>query len=51
MVQQRLRGSELVEAVRRSVDDLGALRNFDPETPERAVIAAGAPWFMTLFGR
>jgi len=31
--------------------DLGALRIFDPENPERAVIAAGAPWFMTLFGR
>lgn len=31
--------------------DLGALRIFDPEHPERAVIAAGAPWFMTLFGR
>jgi glycogen debranching enzyme len=24
---------------------------FDPEHPERAVVAAGAPWFMTLFGR
>ena len=31
--------------------DLGALRIFDPEHPERAVVAAGAPWFMTLFGR
>ncbi|HEV8064510.1 MAG TPA: glycogen debranching N-terminal domain-containing protein, partial [Acidimicrobiales bacterium] len=31
--------------------DLGALRIFDPEHPQRAVIAAGAPWFMTLFGR
>lgn len=31
--------------------DLGALRIFDPEHPARAVIAAGAPWFMTLFGR
>ncbi|HEX4822055.1 MAG TPA: glycogen debranching N-terminal domain-containing protein, partial [Acidimicrobiales bacterium] len=41
----------LVEAVRRSIDDLGALRIFDPEDPERVVIAAGAPWFMTLFGR
>jgi glycogen debranching enzyme len=32
-------------------EDLGALRIFDPEMPERTVIAAGAPWFMTLFGR
>jgi len=31
--------------------DLGALRIFDSENPERAVIAAGAPWYMTLFGR
>ena len=35
----------------RSAEDLGALRIFDPDYPERAVIAAGAPWFMTLFGR
>ena len=41
----------LAAAVVRSVDDLGALRIVDPEHPERAVIAAGAPWFMTLFGR
>ncbi len=38
-------------AVVRSVDDLGALRIFDPDFPERTVVAAGAPWFMTLFGR
>lgn len=31
--------------------DLGALRIFDPERPDRPVVAAGAPWFMTLFGR
>jgi glycogen debranching enzyme len=37
--------------VAQSAEDLGALRIFDPEYPERAVIAAGAPWFMTLFGR
>jgi glycogen debranching enzyme len=37
--------------VARSAEDLGALRIFDPDFPERAVIAAGAPWFMTLFGR
>lgn len=38
-------------ALRRSYDDLGALRIEDPEHPERIVVAAGAPWFMTLFGR
>ena len=35
----------------RSSEDLAALRLFDPEFPERTVVAAGAPWFMTLFGR
>ena len=34
-----------------SAEDLGSLRVFDPEVPERAVIAAGAPWSMSLFGR
>jgi len=37
--------------VARSAEDLGALRIFDPDYPERTVVAAGAPWFMTLFGR
>ncbi len=41
----------LERAVRRASDDLGALRIFDPDHPERVVVAAGAPWFMTLFGR
>ena len=31
--------------------DLGSLRIFDPTHPDRAVVAAGAPWFMALFGR
>lgn len=35
----------------RSTQDLAGLRIFDPEYPDRAVVAAGAPWFMTLFGR
>ena len=38
-------------AVAKGAEDLGALRIFDPDFPERAVLAAGAPWFMTLFGR
>jgi glycogen debranching enzyme len=37
--------------LRRSSRDLGALRIFDPELPDRAAVAAGAPWFMALFGR
>ena len=35
----------------RSALDLAALRISDAEFPGREVIAAGAPWFMTLFGR
>ena len=35
----------------RSAQDVAGLRIFDPEFPDRAVVAAGAPWFMTLFGR
>jgi glycogen debranching enzyme len=41
----------LVRAYRRAVFDLGSLRLFDPEGRRRPVVAAGAPWFMTLFGR
>lgn len=42
---------DLARLLRRSTEDLAALRIFDPEHPDRAVVAAGAPWFMTLFGR
>lgn len=38
-------------AVHRGQEDLGSLRIFGPQFPDGAVIAAGAPWFMTLFGR
>jgi glycogen debranching enzyme len=41
----------LKETVAMSAEDLGALRIFDPDYPERVVVAAGAPWFMTVFGR
>ncbi len=45
-------GNHSIErTLRRSYDDLGALRIEDPNHPERVVVAAGAPWFMTLFGR
>ncbi len=45
-------GNHSIErTLQRSYDDLGALRIEDPEHPERVVVAAGAPWFMTLFGR
>jgi glycogen debranching enzyme len=34
-----------------SVQDLGALRITDPDRPGSEVVAAGAPWYMALFGR
>jgi glycogen debranching enzyme len=39
------------ETLLRSQADLGSLRIFDAEHPDRAAVAAGAPWFMALFGR
>ncbi|MCL4448332.1 MAG: amylo-alpha-1,6-glucosidase [Actinobacteria bacterium] len=42
---------KLKTALLRSTEDLGALRIFDPDFPDRVVVAAGAPWFMTVFGR
>ncbi len=41
----------LANALAVSERDLGALRIKDPEHPEDDVVAAGAPWFMALFGR
>jgi glycogen debranching enzyme len=41
----------LADTFLRSVDDLGALRIVDPAHRSEPVVAAGAPWFMTLFGR
>ena len=38
-------------ALSRSVADIGALRILDEELDEEAVIAAGAPWYMAMFGR
>lgn len=35
----------------RSQSDLGSLRIFDSHHTDRAAVAAGAPWFMALFGR
>ena len=41
----------LSRALSRSEEDLGALRIVDPAYPDDDVVAAGAPWFMALFGR
>jgi glycogen debranching enzyme len=41
----------LPATVDQALADLAALRIVDGAHPDRAVVAAGAPWFMTLFGR
>ena len=48
----RFRGPAVRRAPRAPAPTTSArLRIFDPEHPDRVVLAAGAPWFMTLFGR
>jgi glycogen debranching enzyme len=48
----RASNATLADIVDRSRIDLGSLRLFEVERPdEPPSIAAGAPWFMTLFGR
>ncbi|MCL6538642.1 MAG: amylo-alpha-1,6-glucosidase [Acidothermus sp.] len=41
----------LATLLAKSAEDLGVLRIFDPDHPQRAIVAAGAPWFMAIFGR
>ncbi|MFD1147302.1 amylo-alpha-1,6-glucosidase [Saccharothrix hoggarensis] len=43
--------SGFVTTLATSASDLGALQIHDPRHSERRVVAAGAPWFMALFGR
>ena len=48
----RTRQQSLGTALARCREDLGALRLFDPAHPDDPPsVAAGAPWFMALFGR
>jgi len=42
---------ELLETLRTSGRDLESLRIYDPVDPRAVAVAAGAPWFMALFGR
>ncbi|MCW2611589.1 MAG: hypothetical protein JWM15_2835 [Cryptosporangiaceae bacterium] len=42
---------DLLRTLAQSLEDLGALRIFDPAQPSTVAVAAGAPWFMALFGR
>ena len=46
-----LEDPNLRKTLDRSHIDLGSLRIHNPEHPDREVVAAGAPWFMALFGR
>ncbi|WP_408638664.1 amylo-alpha-1,6-glucosidase [Nocardia gipuzkoensis] len=41
----------LTRVLRRTESDLGALQMHDESGDARPFVAAGAPWFMTLFGR
>ncbi|MGH9272991.1 MAG: glycogen debranching N-terminal domain-containing protein, partial [Ilumatobacteraceae bacterium] len=43
--------ARLVLGVEQAFADLAALQIRDVAHPERVLVAAGAPWFMTLFGR
>lgn len=47
----RTSDSRLAEAYHTSIVDLASLRLHDPTGRHRPVVAAGAPWYMTLFGR
>jgi glycogen debranching enzyme len=49
----RVRGASnaLSLALSAAIGDLGALRIYDPDHPDEVVIAAGAPWYLSLFGR
>jgi len=47
----RTANRQLSAAFDRSIEDIGALRLHDPSGRRKPVIAAGAPWYMTLFGR
>jgi glycogen debranching enzyme len=41
----------LAALLRQSLDDLAALRLVTTDQPDQPFLAAGAPWFCTLFGR
>ncbi|MEX0657519.1 MAG: glycogen debranching N-terminal domain-containing protein [Egibacteraceae bacterium] len=41
----------LSELIEQSSTDLASLLVIDPDAPDDAFLAAGSPWFLTLFGR
>lgn len=50
-VDDAIADPRLARWLKASLDDLDALRLTLPQRPEDAFVAAGAPWFLTLFGR
>lgn len=44
-------GEELQQLLDRSISDLNGLRMATADRPEDVFLAAGAPWFFTMFGR
>ncbi|TCC00692.1 amylo-alpha-1,6-glucosidase [Micromonospora zingiberis] len=49
--QLRADDRRLTRLLHRALDDLHALRLADPDAPGDVFLAAGVPWFLTLFGR
>jgi glycogen debranching enzyme len=47
----RAEDRRLARLVARSLDDLHSLRMATSERPDEVFLAAGAPWYLTLFGR
>ncbi|MCZ2404623.1 amylo-alpha-1,6-glucosidase [Paenarthrobacter sp. Z7-10] len=44
-------GDPLSQLLRHAISDLNALRLADRTSPQDTFLAAGAPWFLTMFGR
>lgn len=44
-------GADIVQLLHQAVSDLNGLRIADRESPDDTFLAAGAPWFFTMFGR
>jgi len=50
-VRVSARDPRLTKAFERSIDDVRHLLLRDPDDPRDVFVAAGTPWFLTLFGR
>jgi glycogen debranching enzyme len=49
--QVRADDPRLAALLERALDDLAGLRLATPQAPDDAFLGAGAPWYLTLFGR